>query len=162
MQPVSSCFSKASTIRKHERTYTMSNSVSETSLSQDIGRYLRHQLRGRRGIVVAAVALGIPALWFGWPWLVVAGLAPILIALAPCAIMCGLGLCAMKACSSSKPGEASSCSKSARNDEAATATSPKLLTHETAARPALAASAPFSPSSVQQSSAEGQETGRVQ
>jgi hypothetical protein len=75
----------------------MSNSVSETSLSGDIWRYARYQLRGRRGLIVAAIALGIPALWIGWPWLVVAGVAPLLIALAPCAIMCALGLCAMRA-----------------------------------------------------------------
>jgi hypothetical protein len=31
-----------------------------------------------------------------WGWLVAAGLAPIILAVAPCAIMCGLGLCSMK------------------------------------------------------------------
>jgi hypothetical protein len=104
----------------------MSNSVSETSLSGDIGRYLRYQLRGRRGLIVAAAAVGIPALWIGWPWLVVAGLAPILIAIAPCAIMCALGLCAMKAGAKADSGEASSnisrsetscCSQSPATDE---------------------------------------------
>ncbi len=103
----------------------MSNSVSETSLSADIFRYIRHQLRGRRGLIVAAVALGIPALWIGWPWLVVAGVAPLLIALAPCAIMCALGVCAMKAGAKAN-GEAGSnfsrsettcCSQSPATDE---------------------------------------------
>lgn len=97
----------------------MSNSVSETSLSGDIFRYVRYQLRGRRGLIVAVAALGIPGLWFGWPWLVVAGVAPLLIALAPCAIMCGLGLCAMKSCSSSNSGAAGSCSKSQSADSTA-------------------------------------------
>lgn len=138
----------------------MSTSAPETSLSQDIGRYLRYQLRGRRGIVIAAVALGIPALWFGWPWLVVAGLAPILIALAPCAIMCGLGLCTMKACSSSGSGGAGSCSKSERSDDTAGATTSNVLTRESASVPALAAPTPFSPSSAEdQSSAEDVEAG---
>jgi hypothetical protein len=101
----------------------MSNSVSETSLSADIFRYIRHQLRGRRGHIVAAVALGIPALWIGWPWLVVAGVAPLLIALAPCAIMCALGLCAMKAGAKANNGsnvsrsETSCCSQSPATDE---------------------------------------------
>ncbi|WP_201285475.1 hypothetical protein [Chelativorans xinjiangense] len=99
----------------------MSNSVSETSLSADIFRYIRYQLRGRRGLIVAAIAVGIPALWIGWPWLVVAGIAPILLALAPCAIMCALGLCMRHGASGASDtdasssnlssGEASCCSK---------------------------------------------------
>lgn len=55
---------------------------------------------------MAAVALGAAALWFGWPWLVVAGIAPLLIALAPCLVMCG-AMCAMKACSKPKKNLAS-------------------------------------------------------
>jgi hypothetical protein len=83
----------------------MNNSISQTSLRADLASYVRYQLRGRRGLIIVAVALGIPALWFGWPWLVVAGLAPLLIALAPCAIMCALGLCAMKAAGNANRGE---------------------------------------------------------
>jgi hypothetical protein len=30
---------------------------------------------------------------FNWSWLVAAGIAPILLAVLPCAVMCGLGLC---------------------------------------------------------------------
>lgn len=93
----------------------MSTSVPETStardpsLGRDILAYLRYQLRGRRGIILAVVALGVPALWIGWPWLVVAGIAPLLIAFAPCAIMCALGLCMMgKSCSKSEAGAAPS------------------------------------------------------
>ncbi|MCT9000282.1 hypothetical protein [Chelativorans intermedius] len=96
----------------------MSNTAQETSLSADIYRYIRYQLRGWRGLIAAAVALAIPALWFSWPWLVLAGVAPILIALAPCAIMCALGLCTMKACSSTGGTQAGSCSKAQANDQA--------------------------------------------
>jgi hypothetical protein len=78
---------------------TMSNSVPETSFGADILRYLRYQLRGRRGLVATGFGIGAAALWFGWPLLAAAGLAPILIALAPCAIMCVVGVCTMKACS---------------------------------------------------------------
>lgn len=39
---------------------------------------------------------GIAGLTFGWEQLVLFGLAPILISLLPCLIMCGLGLCMMK------------------------------------------------------------------
>ncbi|WP_217632630.1 hypothetical protein [Marinobacter sp. AC-23] len=42
-------------------------------------------------------AIGVIAgLTFGWEQLVLFGLAPILISLLPCLIMCGLGLCMMK------------------------------------------------------------------
>lgn len=85
----------------------MSASLPENSLSRDIGSYIRYQLRGRRGLIAAAVAVVVPALWIGWPWLVVAGIAPILIGLAPCAIMCALGYCAMRGASKTNPDEAS-------------------------------------------------------
>jgi hypothetical protein len=77
----------------------MNESVPETSLTTDILRYLRYQLRGRRGLVASGLGAAAVSLWFGWPWLAAAGLAPILVAIAPCAIMCALGFCTMKACS---------------------------------------------------------------
>ncbi|RDL48023.1 hypothetical protein BLJAPNOD_05250 [Ensifer sp. M14] len=86
----------------------MSNSVSETSLSADIWRYLRYQLRGRRGLVAGTAAVAIPGLWLGWPWLVAVGMAPILVAVAPCAIMCALGLCAMKGSSNANASDVGS------------------------------------------------------
>jgi type III secretory pathway component EscV len=111
----------------------MNNSVSATSLSADIVSYVRHQLRGRRGLIVAAVALAVPALWLGWPWLVAAGLAPLLIAIAPCAIMCALGLCAMRAGSSTNTRQASCCEQSQSSDEALPTPSAETVTTETAA-----------------------------
>lgn len=77
---------------------TSQRTVSDASLTRDIGKYLRYQLRGRRGFILAAVAIAAPALWLGWPWLVAAGLAPLLLAMAPCAVMCGLGLCMRGTC----------------------------------------------------------------
>lgn len=85
----------------------MDSSARDTTLSQDIGSYLRYQLRGRRGLIAAAVLLAVPALWFGWPWLVAAGLAPLILAVAPCAVMCGLGLCVNMACRKSDAGSSS-------------------------------------------------------
>lgn len=41
---------------------------------------------------VAALALIAAAAW-QWSWLVAIGVAPLLISAAPCAAMCGLGLC---------------------------------------------------------------------
>ena len=52
-------------------------------------------------LAIGALVLSIGAS-LNWGWLVAAGIAPILIALAPCAIMCALGLCAMKMMAGSK------------------------------------------------------------
>jgi hypothetical protein len=49
-------------------------------------------IRGRRGLILLA-AVPIVAAAVGWPWLVAAGVAPLLLAAAPCVAMCALGLC---------------------------------------------------------------------
>jgi len=65
----------------------------------------------RRTIFIALGVAGVASgLFLGWDSLVAAGLAPILLAVLPCAAMCALGLCANRlgqkdACASS--GEAS-------------------------------------------------------
>ena len=45
--------------------------------------------------VAGTAALGGGA-WLGWDWLVALGVAPILIAVGPCLLMCGAGLCVGK------------------------------------------------------------------
>lgn len=54
------------------------------------------QLLGNRFalLAIAALVLGLGA-YSNWGWLVAAGIAPILLSVAPCAAMCALGLCAM-------------------------------------------------------------------
>ena len=77
--------------------------AAESTLRQDILALLRYWLRGRRGLIVlAAVMLGAGA-YFNWSWFMAAGIAPILLALAPCAAMCAMGHCM-------KRGEGDSCS----------------------------------------------------
>jgi hypothetical protein len=125
----------------------MSNSVPETSLSADIVSYVRHQLRGRRGLIVAAVALAVAALWFGWPLLVAAGLAPLLLAFAPCAVMCAVGACAMRGGSNANTGQASCCEQSQPSDEALPAPGAKSTTTEAAALNTAAVSHRFSENS---------------
>jgi hypothetical protein len=62
-------------------------------------------LRGRRGLILAAVALASLGLVLGWNWLATAGVAPLLLSLLPCAAMYALGLCTMgkgeKSCATS-------------------------------------------------------------
>lgn len=57
----------------------------------------RGWIPGRRqaltGLAVAAVSGGAA---LNWGWLVAAGMAPLILAVLPCAAMCALGLCAMR------------------------------------------------------------------
>ena len=80
------------------------------SLTQTMVGLLRHYLGGRRGIIVLAVGAAGTGLFLGWGWLAAVGIAPLLLALAPCAAMCALGLCMNKgggksSSTDSKPGD---------------------------------------------------------
>ena len=46
-------------------------------------------------IAVATITV-IAVAAFSWNWLIAVSVAPILLSLLPCAIMCGLGLCFLK------------------------------------------------------------------
>lgn len=74
--------------------------MSASSETQQVGsgifNAVRPSLSGRRGLILAAILLATVGIYLGWGWLVAAGVAPILIALAPCAAMCVLGLCMNK------------------------------------------------------------------
>lgn len=62
-------------------------------------------------------AAGIAAgLTLGWEQLVIFGIAPILISLLPCLIMCGLGLCMMKCKDKSAQAPAATESNLARSE----------------------------------------------
>ena len=50
-------------------------------------------LNPRNLLIGVAVAGGTGALVLGWDWLIAAGVASIIIAVAPCLVMCALGLC---------------------------------------------------------------------
>ena len=49
-----------------------------------------------RNLLIGAMVVGGGAMFLGWDWLVAAGVASILVALAPCLAMCALGLCASR------------------------------------------------------------------
>jgi hypothetical protein len=70
--------------------------ATRPSLAQDWVSAVRYWLRGRNGvitIIALAVVLGAA---LNWSWLVAAGIAPLLLTVLPCAVMCGLGLCMNK------------------------------------------------------------------
>ena len=58
-------------------------------------RWLRRRVRPRVLIVLTLAVLGEAAA-LNWGWLAAVGIAPLLLALAPCAAMCALGHCAGK------------------------------------------------------------------
>ena len=47
-------------------------------------------------VAIAAAVIGL-GLYLNWPTVVALGLAPLVLTIAPCALMCALGLCGMSA-----------------------------------------------------------------
>ena len=81
-----------------------SGNPGKRSLTQDVWSAARYYLGSRTGIIaMAVVGLGAAG-YFNWSWLVAAGLAPLILAMAPCGVMCAMGLC-MRGGSKS-PGDA--------------------------------------------------------
>lgn len=86
---------------------TETRKADEFSLTRTAVALLRHYLGGRRGLILLTVTVLMAGLVLNWGWLVAAGIAPLLLALAPCAAMCALGLCMNKMANksgSSQPG----------------------------------------------------------
>ncbi|WP_228242124.1 hypothetical protein [Aurantimonas coralicida] len=50
---------------------------------------------GRRGLVIATMAITSAGMALNWGWLTAIGAAPLILALAPCAVMCATGYCVM-------------------------------------------------------------------
>ena len=70
--------------------------TGELSWTSTLTGLARHYLGGRRGLMVLAGIIISAGLILSWGWLAAVGIAPILLALAPCAAMCALGLCMNK------------------------------------------------------------------
>ena len=113
----------------------MSTFSSADSCRQTRGADIKSWLRDWRFLLAAAIAIGGAGLWFGWPLLVVAGIAPVLIALAPCVLMCG-AMCAMGAC------------RKSATTAAPVETDTKVLIDETA-KGSVAASSKYGQSPIQ-------------
>ena len=70
--------------------------ATRPSLAQDWLHALRYWLRGRNGVIALVVLAMVVGAALNWTWLVAVGIAPLLLTVLPCAIMCGLGLCMNK------------------------------------------------------------------
>jgi hypothetical protein len=83
---------------------TASTGISRIPLSLRIPR-----LSKRRVVLIAGLGTLAAGLALNWNWLTAVGVAPILLAVAPCAAMCALGLCM-------RGGGAKSCATDAKAD----------------------------------------------
>ncbi len=52
-------------------------------------------MSNRRFLILALMAVVGAAFYLNWGWLAAIGAAPLILAVAPCAVMCGLGVCVM-------------------------------------------------------------------
>ena len=75
---------------------TKSPQASETSFGHDLLYAVRYYLGSRRGMIALGLVAVASGAAFNWDWLVAIGAAPVILALAPCAAMCALGLCMNK------------------------------------------------------------------
>ena len=91
-------------------TNIRSTDTANTSLTRDLLHAAGYYLGNRRALLLVAAVAIVAGLTFNWEWLVAAGLAPILIAILPCAVMCALGLCMHKMSGSSSSSSSSSSS----------------------------------------------------
>lgn len=95
-------------------TATETTRPDATSLTGKIRYAAQYYLGGRQGLILMTViALGA-GLVLNWSWLVAVGVAPLLLALAPCAAMCALGLCMNKMGGKSGSTESSSGTQDAK------------------------------------------------
>ena len=56
---------------------------------------VRRFARSHRGMLLIAAAVLAAGAALNWSWLVAVGIAPLLIAVGPCLVMCALGVCMM-------------------------------------------------------------------
>ena len=71
---------------------TVASCCSTATFPPDV---VRSWLGNRRVLAVGGLALGGAGLALGWDWLAAVGIAPLIVATAPCLIMCALGMCVM-------------------------------------------------------------------
>jgi len=98
--------------------------TEERPLGRDILYALRYYFGGRWGLIALAAIAVAGGLAFNWSWLVAAGIAPVIVAVLPCAAMCALGLCmggmgrrAASADGKSEPAADSCCTPAADKKE---------------------------------------------
>jgi hypothetical protein len=75
---------------------TSESTKAVNALPGDFALTIRRYLGNRRLLLAAAVVALVAGTALNWGWLVALGIAPVLLSILPCAVMCGLGVCCMK------------------------------------------------------------------
>ncbi len=70
--------------------------AQHTSASRLFSSRLAGRLRRRGPLLVVGIAALGAGMALNWGWLTAVGVAPIILALAPCALMCAVGICCSK------------------------------------------------------------------
>lgn len=70
--------------------------VPTVSQTQKSRTFVPSILTSRRALILAAAFTASAGLALNWNWMVAVGIAPVLISVLPCLVMCGLGLCMHK------------------------------------------------------------------
>src|SRR5258708_31458718 len=91
--------------------------TADGSLRGGWSDFARYYLGNRWVLLALGGLVLIIAGALNWGWLVAAGIAPVLVAVAPCAIMCALGLCGMKMMGGSNTSQDSQALRSQLTDE---------------------------------------------
>ncbi|SRR5260370_111249 len=71
------------------------SAVSSAWPSKTARDLIRSCIASRWGLIISGTAIVVVGLALGWNWLTAVGLAPLIISVAPCLIMCALGMCMM-------------------------------------------------------------------
>ena len=69
--------------------------IARAPMNANTGERVRSWLTSPRGLLLVGIAVIAVGLALGWNWVVALGVAPIVLAVAPCALMCALGMCMM-------------------------------------------------------------------
>ena len=83
------------------------SAISAAEPTQNTRDLIRAGFSSRWALVISGTAVVVAGLALGWNWLTAVGLAPLILSLAPCLIMCALGLCMMSRGSSSSATQSS-------------------------------------------------------
>jgi hypothetical protein len=67
--------------------------IGTTSKAQQVLNVIWPLIGTRTARIVFLLGLVAIGMAFNWGWFVAAGIAPIILSILPCAVICGLGLC---------------------------------------------------------------------
>jgi hypothetical protein len=86
-------------------------------LPGDSALTIRRYLRNRPFLLAVAIIALVAGAAINWGWLVALGIAPLLLSVLPCVVMCGLGFCCMKMMASSSEKQAGQSGNAAETAE---------------------------------------------